>query len=105
MMAFIVDESKGNAEYLCYLMLSVNFGNLANSTALPSLSAKSVGEVVKIFPPTLGEQIAIAAVLLDMDNEISKLYEKLSKYRNIKIGMIQMLLTGKIRLYGRTFLL
>jgi type I restriction enzyme S subunit len=36
-----------------------------------------------------------------MDNEISEIEEKLSKYRNIKIGMMQTLLTGQIRLYNQ----
>jgi type I restriction enzyme S subunit len=33
-----------------------------------------------------------------MNNEIEKLENKLNKYRQIKIGMMQQLLTGKIRL-------
>lgn len=44
------------------------------------------------------EQTAIANVLSDMDSEIAELEQKLSKYRNIKTGMMQTLLTGKIRL-------
>ena len=49
-------------------------------------------------PPTLEEQTAIATAFSDMDTEITKLENKLSKYRQIKIGMMQQLLTGKIRL-------
>jgi type I restriction enzyme S subunit len=33
-----------------------------------------------------------------MDSEIASLESKLEKYRNIKLGMMQNLLTGKIRL-------
>src|SRR5690606_6957221 len=56
-------------------------------------------EVFKIpFPPTFGEQIEIAQILSDIDGEIKKLEQKLSKYKELKQGMMQQLLTGKIRL-------
>lgn len=50
------------------------------------------------FPPTYFEQKAIATVLSDMDNEINALEKKLEKYRQIKQGMMEQLLSGKIRL-------
>ncbi|MBK9081158.1 MAG: restriction endonuclease subunit S [Rhizobiales bacterium] len=49
-------------------------------------------------PPTLDEQRAIAAVLSDMDAEIAALEAKLAKARDVKQGMMQVLLTGEIRL-------
>ena len=44
------------------------------------------------------EQTAIAAILSDMDGEIAALEEKLVKARQVKEGMMQELLTGRIRL-------
>ena len=41
---------------------------------------------------------AIAAILSDMDAEIAALEAKLAKARQIKQGMMQELLTGRIRL-------
>ncbi|MCC8114943.1 MAG: restriction endonuclease subunit S [Bacteroidales bacterium] len=49
-------------------------------------------------PSTIQEQQAIAAILSDMDSEISSLEQKKSKYEKIKQGMMQQLLTGRIRL-------
>lgn len=49
-------------------------------------------------PPTTEEQEAIAGILFDMDLDIYKLEEKLSKYQKIKLGMMDELLTGKVRL-------
>ena len=49
-------------------------------------------------PFTVVEQTAIATVLSDMDTEIESLESKLSKAREIKQGMMQELLTGRIRL-------
>jgi len=50
------------------------------------------------LPPTIEEQEAIAEVLSDMDAEIAALEERLEKAKAIKQGMMQQLLTGKIRL-------
>lgn len=51
------------------------------------------------FPlPTHSEQSAISAVLSDMDAEIAAMEGKLAKARQLKQGMMQELLTGRIRL-------
>jgi type I restriction enzyme S subunit len=48
--------------------------------------------------PSIDEQTAIATVLSDMDTEIESLESKLAKAREIKQGMMQELLTGRVRL-------
>lgn len=48
--------------------------------------------------PKRDEQLYIGNVLTDMDVEISKLEHKLAKQKEIKQGMMQVLLTGKVRL-------
>ena len=55
-----------------------------------------MGFVVPV--PSREEQDAIAAVLSDMDWEIEALARKLAKHRLIQQGMLQQLLTGRIRL-------
>lgn len=50
------------------------------------------------IPMDKKEQKAIASVLSSMDNEISALESKKAKYNSMKQGMMQQLLTGKIRL-------
>lgn len=50
------------------------------------------------IPKSYNEQTAIAQILNDMDNEIEKLQADRDKYKEIKAGMMQQLLTGKIRL-------
>lgn len=50
------------------------------------------------IPPTKAEQEAIADILSDMDYEIAELEAKLVKARQLKQGMMQELLTGRIRL-------
>lgn len=51
-----------------------------------------------LFPETKVEQTAIANIISDLDDEIMILEKKLEKYKLIKQGMMQVLLTGKIRL-------
>lgn len=51
-----------------------------------------------VVPHSLKEQQAIATILTKMDNEITALEAKRAKYEAIKQGMMQQLLTGKIRL-------
>jgi type I restriction enzyme S subunit len=48
--------------------------------------------------PAIEEQTAIATILSDMDTEIIILEQQLDKTRNLKQGMMQELLTGRIRL-------
>ena len=62
------------------------------------ISRKELGEIpIPVFP-TPKEQNAVASIFSDMDNEIEELEQKLKKNRQIKQGMMQQLLTGKIRL-------
>jgi type I restriction enzyme S subunit len=52
----------------------------------------------KVSIPSLREQTAIATIFFEIDAEIEALERKLVKYRLIKQGMMQELLTGKKRL-------
>lgn len=54
--------------------------------------------LVSIPIPSLPEQTAIAEILSDMDDEIAELEQKRDKVEKIKEGMMQELLTGRIRL-------
>ncbi len=66
--------------------------------ALPTLSQQLVARFNIPIPSTRDEQIAIASILRDMDSDIAALKEKLAKARLVKQGMMQELLTGRIRL-------
>lgn len=62
------------------------------------LNTKSFRNMEVKIPVDFEEQKAIATILSDMDNEIEALEQKLAKNRLLKQGMMQQLLTGKIRL-------
>ena len=67
------------------------------ATTVKHLSHDDVALIVLQLPP-LKEQEAIAEVLTVMDDELEALTEQVSKLRMIKEGMMQDLLTGKVRL-------
>lgn len=63
-----------------------------------SISKTNISTLVLKYPTLVEEQQAIAQVFSDMDDEIAQLEKKLAKYQQIKQGMMQELLTGRIRL-------
>lgn len=68
-------------------------------TAIPQkINLGPISEIRLRIPCDTDEQCAIASVLDDMEKEIETLECKLEKYRQVKQGMMQQLLTGKIRI-------
>ena len=97
MMAFDLIDSHSSRGFFYYLLTSIKLGQFASTTALPSLSGQQIG-AIEVRVPSPGEQSAIATVLSDMDAEIAALERRLQKTRAIKQGMMQDLLTGRVRL-------
>jgi len=63
-----------------------------------NLSKKIVEDFEIYVSKDISEQQAIASTLSTMDDEIQTLQEERDKYVLVKQGMMQQLLTGKIRL-------
>jgi type I restriction enzyme S subunit len=96
------DESLVLAEGFRGLILNTSMTKqqllkLAVGMKVFGVSKSQLKEVLIPFP-SKAEQIRITTTLSDMDAEITALETKLEKYRKIKLGMMQTLLTGKIRL-------
>jgi type I restriction enzyme, S subunit len=73
------------------------FDRLATGLKVFGISKNNLKKVF-IPVPLHSEQIQIASILTDLDSEIEQLETKLSKYKQLKQGLMQNLLTGKIRL-------
>jgi len=71
---------------------------MKTGTTVESIEMAWLNRFEIVLPTTLAEQTAIATILSDMDAEIAALEAKLAKARQIKQGMMQELLTGRIRL-------
>lgn len=74
------------------------FKYYAVGTKVTGVNKVSIAKINLYFPTSKEEQSAIATVLSDMDSEIEALTAKLHKAKLIKKGMMQELLTGRIRL-------
>lgn len=89
-------------EFFYYILLSRSFNEfldqLCAGSTISHLYQKDFVNFTFSAPKSLVEQKRIANLLSDMDIEIKLLEQKLGKYHNIKQGMMQELLTGKIRL-------
>ncbi|MFA7166391.1 MAG: restriction endonuclease subunit S [Desulfoplanes sp.] len=83
-----------------YYWFQFNEAYIAEKGSGSTVMGISLNDLKKIpfAKPTLLEQTAIATILSDMDDEITALETKLSKARQIKQGMMQELLTGRVRL-------
>jgi type I restriction enzyme S subunit len=74
------------------LRTEVNAGNT------PYITMDTLTDMIVALPSTREEQAAIASVLSDMDADLTALEQQRDKIRDIKQGMMQELLTGRIRL-------
>ena len=72
--------------------------NLRVGSGLPNIQRPSLEKLLLKIPSTQKEQQAIAQVLSSCDKEIDLLKQKLTKLEEQKKGLMQVLLTGKVRL-------
>lgn len=84
------------------LFLKTRIDKEKSASNTPYILMSTVTDMILKLPQQKEEQSAIAFVLTSMDNEISALEAKKAKYEQIKQGMMQQLLTGKIRLVETT---
>lgn len=96
----VFDKLKASNEFFYYYMTfhAQELNNLSTGTTIGYLSREQFEAFKVEVPSTKKEQIAIAEILSDMDAEIIALEVKLAKARQFKQGMMQELLTGRIRL-------
>ena len=95
-----VTPNKNNCVEFLYYVFEASKQYLqanAGTTATSIISKAAFAQLTFVVPP-LPEQTAIAAVLSDMDAEIAALEAQRDKTRTLKQGMMQELLTGRIRL-------
>ena len=77
--------------------IKAQFRFFAVGTKVSGISKSNIAKIT-LPVPSVPEQTAIATILSDMDSELAALDAKLAKARAIKQGMMQELLTGRIRL-------
>ena len=99
---FDIDKDFISSQFLFELLTNEHFENAmidAGQGAAQANIGKNDIENYKCYVPrNKAEQKAIATILNDMDKEIDDLEAQRDKYRLLKSGMMQKLLTGQIRL-------
>ena len=97
LMAYIVNNDKLYYKYAYLLFKNIKLGHLVETTALPSLSSRDIGQKKMAFP-AMEEQAIIANALSDVDVLITELEKLIAKKQAIKTATMQQLLTGRTRL-------
>ncbi len=87
-----------SAEFLYYVLGRTDFSLYGKQAVKGYTLNKESLKLIEVPFPSLPEQIAIAAVLTDMDAELSALVARRDKTRDLKQAMMQELLTGRTRL-------
>lgn len=98
----VIRGREAKRSYLIYTLASrfvtEQFTKIMSGSTRSSVGMEVLRELQIKLPSTEHEQSAIAAVLSDMDAELTALEARRDKTRAVKQGMMQELLTGKIRL-------
>lgn len=98
----VLDDKKYSYEFVSHIIRSKKFleelFKQISQGAQPNISGKQIEFIELSFPKNVIEQKEIAQTLSDIDSEITAITKKLTKAKAIKQGMMQQLLTGKIRL-------
>jgi type I restriction enzyme S subunit len=98
---FRTNSAQANPAFVFYLFLTARYrdyiNNLLAGSSINNLRPSSIESLEFSIPPHL-EQTAIAQVLSDMDAELIAIEQRRDKTVALKQGMMQELLTGRIRL-------
>ena len=95
----VFDELRADKSYLYYVLkwIEPEWSKHGQTGSQMNLNTSLINGTSVHFPP-VQEQTAIAAILSDMDAELTALEARLTKTRALKQAMMQELLTGRIRL-------
>lgn len=99
-LGFVPISNNFDVNFLYYALLyhQDDLASSGQTGTQRNLNKKIVENFAVLLPLNTAEQQAIAEILSDMDAEIVELETKREKYKAVRQGMMQQLLTGKIRL-------
>jgi type I restriction enzyme S subunit len=83
-----------NIVYLTNYLENISYEKYNSGTTQPKLN-KKICESIPVLLPSIGEQKKIASILSASDLEIKTLKKQLHHLKQSKIGLMQLLLTGK----------
>ena len=96
-MAYVFDKKTWDCDFGKTLFETIDLTKLTQIGALPSYNATDV-EGLNVCIPEKAEQEVIGQFFMLLDNLIMRQQKKCEKYKMVKQGMVEELLTGKVRL-------
>ncbi len=94
--AHVMQPTSGNdIGYICEFLESLDYSIIASGSAQPKVTQGELKKV-KVHIPPLPEQQKIAKILTSVDEVIEKTQAQINKLKDLKIGMMQELLTNGI---------
>lgn len=101
-MAAFIGNGTTIEKLMYYIFQLIRIGNYTNTTALPAVDLRGLGHHEAYYPVDPKEQSRIAAVLTAADEAIAASRALVEKYAAVKQGLMQDLLSGRVRLAGFT---
>jgi type I restriction enzyme S subunit len=92
----LIPNKKIYNEFLFYFLLDFGLSRIADTSSIPQINNKHINPL-KIALPSIKEQHKIAEILSATDKKLEVLSEKKTTYQELKQGLMQHLLTGKVR--------
>ncbi len=93
------DNEKFNLRWLYYQLQILKLNKLNTATGIPGLNREVALNSIVSYPPIF-EQKKIAEILSSVDEEIEKEVAEKEKLEQLKKGLMQVLLTGRVRVGG-----
>ncbi|EOU1768650.1 restriction endonuclease subunit S [Clostridium perfringens] len=93
----IKDNKKHDIDFMVYYLESKDYSKYIAGSAQPKITQSQCRKFL-LPSPTFEEQKKISLVLLEVDERIKEYQNKKEKLEKLKKGLMQSLLTGKIRL-------
>ena len=94
--AFYLKPKNGYCKFIYFTLCNMNLELLNEATGVPSLSRENIKSIqIPLLP--LPEQHRIASILSQIDEAIEKEQKYKEKLERIKQGLMEDLLTGKVR--------
>jgi len=92
----LVCKPRVDASFFRYQLEHLGLYRLLENAGIPQLNNKHLYPF-KFKQPDLEEQKRIASILLDFENRLALETRRMSELQNLKRGLMQVLLTGKVR--------
>ena len=85
-----------NNQYLYYFLIIFELSNIADTSSVPQINNKHINPITMPLP-SINEQKQIASILSTVDDKLDVLHTKKANYETLKKGLMEQLLTGKMR--------